>query len=114
MRGKFILAHDIGTSGNKATLMNKYGEILASEISSYSTFYVKENWAEQDPNDWWNAVCHTTKNIIDKTKIDPKDIASVTFSGQMMGLVAVDKNVNALTRAIIWADTRAEKEVEKI
>ena len=114
MRSKLILAHDIGTSGNKATLMNEYGEIVASETYSYSTFYEKENWVEQDPNDWWNAVCHTTRSLIKQIGIDSKNIAGVTFSGQMMGVVAVDKNVNALMRAIIWADTRAEKDVDKI
>jgi len=111
---QLILAHDIGTSGNKATLFNQHGQKIASEISHYQTFYLKNNWVEQDANDWWNAVCKTSKSLIKKAKISPKKIVCVTFSGQMMGVVAVDKNVNALRNAIIWADMRAEKEVEKV
>src|SRR5690625_7797042 len=80
---QLILAHDIGTSGNKATLFNQHGQKIASEISHYQTFYLKNNWVEQDANDWWNAVCKTSKSLIKKAKISPKKIVCVTFSGQM-------------------------------
>lgn len=105
---KYIIAHDLGTSGNKASLFNDKGEYIGSTIYPYKTDYFNANWAEQEPLDWWRAVCETNKLL---TKdIDKKDIAAISFSGQMMGCVCVDRNGNALRRAIIWADMRATRE----
>ncbi len=59
--GKYILAHDLGTTGNKATLYNAAGELIDSQFFGYETDYPKTNWAEQNPEDWWEAVCKSTK-----------------------------------------------------
>ena len=53
---KYILAHDLGTSGNKATLFSEDGKLIASQIYTYNTDYFNVNWAEQDSMDWWDAV----------------------------------------------------------
>ncbi|MEI3606464.1 xylulokinase [Pseudogracilibacillus sp. SE30717A] len=113
-KNQLILAHDIGTSGNKATLFNRYGEIIASETFSYQTYYMDSNHVEQNANDWWEAVCITSKSIMKAAKVTREGIACITFSGQMMGVVPVDKNANALRRAIIWADTRADEIIKRI
>jgi len=105
---KYLIAHDLGTSGNKASLFTTEGKYMASTISEYNTDYFNSNWAEQDTSDWWRAVCETNKLL---TKdIDVKDVLAISFSGQMMGCVCVDKQGNALRKAIIWADMRATKE----
>ena len=87
--GKYLLAHDLGTSGNKATLFSTEGQLIASCTYNYDVYYSNNNWAEQNPNDWWQAVIATTKTLI--KNINPKDILAVSFSGQMMGCVCVDK-----------------------
>ena len=107
---KTILAHDIGTSGNKATLFHENGEMLASEVYSYEANYYHETWAEQDPADWWKAICVTTSKLIRRTGVPAKDIAAVSFSGQMMGCLCVDSSGNPLRSSIIWADQRAQKQ----
>lgn len=109
---KYLLAHDLGTSGNKATLFTTEGELVKSVVYSYDTFYFNNNWAEQDAEDWWKAVCHTTKEILEG--IDSTKVAAVSFSGQMMGCLCVDKNGNPLRRSIIWADQRSVKEADAI
>ena len=86
---KYILAHDLGTSGNKATLFSEEGSLVASVTQHYPVYYSNGNWAEQDPTDWWNAVVESTQQLV--THVDPADIAAVSFSGQMMGCVCVDK-----------------------
>ena len=53
----YILAHDLGTSGNKATLYRGDGKLAASAVAAYRTRYPHPGWAEQDPRDWWRAVC---------------------------------------------------------
>ncbi len=57
----YLLAHDLGTSGNKATLFSEQGQLIASCTQSYDTHYFHGNWAEQNPADWWHAVCATTR-----------------------------------------------------
>lgn len=105
-----ILAHDIGTTGNKATLYTSNGEALCSTFYGYETSFPQVGWAEQNPLDWWEAFCVSTKQLIAKSGINPAQIACVTFSGQMMGCVLVDRQGCPLRSAIIWADMRAEQE----
>lgn len=109
---RYLLAHDLGTSGNKATLYTTSGELVKSIVSSYDTNYFNGNWAEQNPHDWWEAVCLSTRELL--IGINNKDIAAVSFSGQMQGCVCVDKERNPLRPAIIWADQRATKETDQL
>ncbi len=108
----YLIAHDIGTSGNKASLFTTDGELVKSTVSAYPTDYFSSNCAEQDPQDWWRAVCESTKELL--AGIDNKEVLAVSFSGQMMGCVCVDKQGNALRKAIIWADMRAEEEARSL
>ena len=111
---KYILAHDLGTSGNKATLFSEDGKMIGSEVFSYDAHYFNGTWVEQDAEDWWKAVCHTSKSLIAATGINPADIGAISFSGQMMGCLCVDKNGNPLRPSIIWADQRAVKQSAQI
>ena len=111
---KYIIAHDLGTSGNKATLFDEDGRMVTSETFAYGCHYFNTNWAEQNPEDWWQAICETSRNLIAKAKIDAGQIAAVSFSGQMMGCLCVDREGKPLRPAIIWADQRAQRQAEAI
>lgn len=111
---KYILAHDLGTSGNKATLFSVDGTLIDSKVFSYDTHYFNNTWVEQDADDWWNAVCQTSRTLISSTGIDSSEIGVVSFSGQMMGCLCVDRNGVPLRPSIIWADQRAQKQVAQI
>jgi xylulokinase len=110
MSGKLILAHDLGTTGNKASLYDGEGKVLATAFFAYKTEYTRGNWVEQNPEDWWEAVCTTTHELLATAHVQPEDIAVVAFSGHMMGCVLVDSQTRPLRNAIIWADTRASEE----
>lgn len=109
---KYLIAHDLGTSGNKATLFKTDGEMVKSVVKSYPVKYFNGNWAEQNPNDWWDAICTATKELVQDINTD--EIAAVSFSGQMMGCLCVDRDGNPLRDSIIWADMRAEKEEQQL
>jgi len=111
---KYILAHDLGTSGNKATLFSEHGQLIASETYAYGAHYYNNNWVEQDAGDWWEAVCQTSKKLLSTKGIDASNIAAVSFSGQMLGCLCVDKMGKPLRPAIIWADSRAVKQAAQI
>ena len=106
----YILAHDLGTSGNKASLFNEEGTLIASHLENYDVNYLRPGWAEQDADDWWRAVCLSSRALLAQSGIPASDIAAVAFSGQMMGVVAVDERARPLRLAIIWADQRATAE----
>lgn len=111
---KYVMAHDIGTTGNKATLYSQEGELVGSAFYGYETYYPQPGWAEQDPHDWWRAVCETSKALIARTGVPPGDVAAVSFSGQMLGCLLVDRSGEPLQRAIIWADMRAERQAAEL
>ncbi|MCB0046719.1 MAG: xylulokinase [Caldilineaceae bacterium] len=106
----YILAHDLGTTGNKAALFDEAGRQVGSAFAGYPTAYPHPNWAEQEPDDWWQAVCVTTRQLLAETGVAPSAIAAVGFSGQMMGCVALGADGAPLRSCIIWADQRAQEE----
>ncbi|MBN2391448.1 MAG: xylulokinase [Anaerolineae bacterium] len=107
----YILAHDLGTTGNKATLYDAEGHLVGSAFYGYATEYAHPRWAEQNPEDWWKAVCTSTHQLLAQTDVCSDDVACITFSGQMMAAVPLDKNAQPLRPAIIWADQRSTGQV---
>ncbi len=103
----YVLAHDLGTTGNKATLYDGEGRLVGHAFHGYATEFPHPRWAEQDPEDWWQAVCLSTRRLLQETRIHPREIGCITFSGQMMGCVPLDRQGRPLRKAIIWADQRA-------
>lgn len=109
-----MLAHDLGTSGNKATLYALDGTLRASYLCEYETYYPAPGHVEQDAWAWWRAVSDSTRHMLADSGVPPSDIACVSFSGQMMGCLLVDADGIPLHRAIIWADTRAEQQARRM
>jgi xylulokinase len=108
----FLLAHDLGTTGNKANLFDETGALIASHTEHYEVSYPQPAWAEQDADAWWRAVAQSTQALLNKVPHARDAIAAVSFSGQMMGVVPVDARGNALRSCIIWADQRATHEAD--
>lgn len=109
---KYIIAHDLGTSGNKATLYDTDGKLIKSSVYSYSLYTDVNNVAEQNADDWWRAVVETTVELLND--ISASDVVAVSFSGQMMGCLCVDKNGTPLRNSLIWADMRSTEQEKKV
>lgn len=110
----YLIGVDLGTSGTKTVLFAEDGTVAASCTIEYPLYQPQNGWAEQNPLDWWNAVCGTTKAVIAKAGISASEIKGVGLSGQMHGLVMLDKSGNVLRKSIIWCDQRTAKECEEI
>ncbi len=104
---KYIIAHDLGTSSNKAILTTMDGEIVAQEKHAYPLYHPEARQAEQDAYDWLNSVCDTTKQLLKKKRISADKIACMTFCTQTQCLVPVDKQGTPLRRAFSWLDSRS-------
>jgi xylulokinase len=107
---RLIVAHDLGTSGDKASLHDADGRLLAARTERYDTDFGHGGVAEQDPQAWWAAFCHATRALLSESGATAAEVAAVAMSGQMMGVVLVDEADLAIRPAIIWADTRAKDE----
>lgn len=107
-----IISHDLGTTGNKATLVDETGSVVAAVTVSYDTDFAQGGKAEQNPTDWWRALCAATRQLL--TAHPHAQIAGVSFSGQMMGAVLLDGSGEPVRPAIIWADTRSTSQAAQL
>lgn len=105
---------DLGTSSVKILLMAKDGQIIDETTEEYPVYYPKANWAQQLPEDWWQGTLKALKTLIERNQSIKADIKSISFSGQMHGMVALDHSGCVLTPAIIWCDQRTAIECEEI
>ena len=112
MKG-FYLAFDLGTSGAKAVLFSQNGTMMDKEFYPYKTDYPKAGWAEQNPNEWYKAVCNASRVLVQRNQAS-KQIAAISFSGQTMGCVCVDSNGRALRSALIHCDQRSTQQARRL
>lgn len=111
---RYILAHDIGTSSDKAVLVRFDGSIRATASAPYPTHYPAPAWVEQDPADYWKAVCETSRRVLSDNDVSPESVAAIVFSTQAQGVIPVSKDGTVLYPNITWVDGRAEKQAQRI
>ncbi|HLS40252.1 MAG TPA: xylulokinase [Ornithinicoccus sp.] len=109
-----IVAHDLGTTGDKASLHDDTGRTLATYTAEYPTRFGAEGVAEQDPEQWWTAVGDATRALLHQAGVGADEVAVVGLSGQMMGAVFLDENHRPLRPAIIWADHRSQEQAARL
>ncbi|ALS02481.1 gluconate kinase [Enterococcus silesiacus] len=109
---KIAIGVDIGTTQTKAVAFREDGTVQASAYVRYPLIQETEGMAEQDVNQIFQAVVTCIKQVV--AKVQPFGISVVSFSTAMHGLIIMDKNHQALTRVITWADNRAEKYAEEL
>lgn len=117
---KHVITYDIGTTGIKTCLIEIDQEIkiLASATVGYNLYVDDETGikggAEQDTDEWWDAMCRTTKTVFDKTpNVTKEQVEGISFCSAMQGLVLVDKEGNCIRRPMTYMDQRAREELKK-
>jgi len=114
MVNETLLGIDIGTSGTKTVLFGTDGKAITSHTVEYPMYQPNNGWAEQDASDWWNAVAAGIRNVLKTSGVKSSGIRGIGLSGQMHGLVMLDKAGEVLRRSIIWCDQRTSSEIEQI
>lgn len=111
-----LLGIDIGTSGTRALICDDCGKVIATAGAEHSIFAPKPGWSEQDPLDWWSAVCKATKSVLKKSRLKPGDVTGIGLSGQMHGSVFLDHSGSGtpLRRALLWNDQRTAEQCAEI
>ncbi len=115
MDKKFAITYDIGTTGVKTCVfeISDTVRLLGAASQGYELYVFPDGGAEQDPNEWWQAMCDTTAKALDKAAIKADEISGISFCSQMQGVVLVDKDGNHVRRAMSYMDQRAREELKK-
>lgn len=106
----YCIGIDLGTSAVKMLLTDGNGKIVKTVTKEYPLYFPKPNWSEQNPEDWWTAVCDGINELT--CGLDKAEIKGIGVGGQMHGLVMLDENDRVLRPAILWNDTRTGKETD--
>ena len=110
----YYLGVDVGTSSVKSLLMDSEGKTVGTSQIGYDIIKEKLQYAEQDMEKLWKAAKETVADLVRRYPEEAGRIQGISYSGQMHGLVMIDAEGNLIRNAIIWADQRSEKEIQKI
>ncbi len=114
MANKYIIGIDIGTTGCKSIMVDANGQLICSATEEYPLYTPNPGWAEQNPGDWWDATVKTLQRIIKESAVPTEEIKGIGLSGQMHGLVPLDKDGEVVRPAFLWNDQRTEKQCREI
>ena len=109
-----LLGVDVGTSAVKAALFDLNGVLEAAAHVEYPTHYLRPDWVEQQPEDWWRACCGAIRQALAAVEDGAERVVGVGVSAQAPTLIAVDRDGVPLRPALIWMDRRAEAEVREL
>ncbi len=102
---------DVGTGGTRALLIDEEGKVCGSAVHEHAPFRSPQpGWAEQDPEDWWQAALQAIRDLLHNTATPAPEIAAVGLTGQMHGAVLLDASEHVLRPALIWCDQRTAPE----
>lgn len=108
-----VLAIDLGSSGPKVSVVNRYGDILSTRSGSFETIYKQQGKSvEQDAENWWQQVLQLSKQVIDES-CTASNIVAIGTCAQYFTSIPVDTNGNATHPAIMWDDSRAAPFIQR-
>ncbi len=114
MSKNFILAHDTGTGGDKAVIIDLTGRVIHAAYQPYGLTYPRADWVEQDPDELWRAVAATSRQVIQESGVDPAEILGVGISAQMFNTLPVDEHIRPLTPMLSWLDVRSVHQADRL
>ena len=109
-----FLGIDVSTTGSKALLVNRNGDIVGSATTPHQVSTPHPLWSEQEPEDWWQAVSASIRQALLGAKVSGEAVAAIGLTGQMHGLVLLDEQKHPLRPAILWNDQRCAAECDEI
>src|SRR5205814_8649278 len=111
----YLMGIDVGTTGTRAVIVHPDGHVMGAATGDHEPMRMpKPGWAEQDPENWWQAAVQAVRAVFERTGLGGKDIAAVGLSGQMHGVVLLDKSNAVLHPALIWCDQRSQAQCDWI
>ncbi len=111
----FLLGIDVGTTGTRAVIVSPDGRVAGAATGPHQPMRMaKPGWAEQDPEDWWQATIRAVRAAIEQAGPRGSEVAAVGLSGQMHGVVLLDKTNAVLRPSLLWCDQRSQAQCDWI
>lgn len=110
----YLMGIDLGTSSLKTVIIDELGTVVAQSAENYQFDIPFNGYAEQDSEVWWKACCNTVNDTIRKFGKNPEEIAGISFSGQMHGVVMLDNRKQVIRPSILHCDARSYEQVSYI
>ena len=107
---KYYIGVDLGTSAVKLLLMDQNGTVINIVSREYPLYFPHPGWSEQKPEDWWEQTKEGIRQLVES--VDKKQVAGISFGGQMHGLVILDEEDQVIRPAILWNDGRTGKQTD--
>lgn len=111
---KYLLGCDFGGSSSKAILLSAEGQVVATASCEYPTYYPQEGWAEQDPDDSYQALVSNIRKLLKDSKVSPGDIVALALDGATHTAVLLDEKDRPIRPAIYWTDKRSYPQAERL
>ncbi len=112
---QYWLGIDIGTGGSRALLVHADGSVAGGVTAPHQDIQMERPlWAEQHPDNWWEAAAQAVRAVLAEVGIGGEDVAGIGLSGQMHGLVLLDSAGAVVRPALIWCDQRSQRQVDWI
>lgn len=112
--GKYLMGIDLGTSSCKVAVFERSGRVAASASEEYPVYYPHPGWAEQNSEEWWEAVCRGIRRIFADGTVRSDEIAAVGIDGQSWSAIPIDRKGRVLANTPIWMDTRAQEICDRL
>ena len=110
----YFIGVDSSTTATKALLMAENGRVVGVALSSYDYETPQPLWSEQQPELWWTGTINSIRQLLADTGIDPNEVKGIGLTGQMHGLVLLDKDGKVLRPALLWNDQRTGAECDQM
>jgi xylulokinase len=111
----YWLGIDTGTGGTRALLIDRTGKEIAAVTAPHEEIRMEHPlWAEQRPDNWIEAATRAIQGVLSQSSVASRDIRGIGLSGQMHGLVILDRDGAVIRPAIIWCDQRSQPQVDFI
>ena len=115
MNKKYLLGIDIGTSSIKALLADTVGTRIAEHTHFYETIQPQPGYVEQDAElNWWEGARVCISVCLNKSGIDPAEIAGICASGMVPCLCPVGEDDLPVRNAILYRDNRAVEQAKHL
>jgi len=110
----YLIGIDVGTQSVRSCLFDLAGAVVASASRPLTTTFPRPTWAEQDPEEWWRAAIETLKEILQVSRVNPKEVAALSYDCTACTVVALTENGSPLRPALLWMDERAYEEADEV
>lgn len=111
---EYVLAYDCGTTSVKTVVISGKNKVICDARAEYALTQLHPGWAEQDPEELWQAICRTTKESLLKADISAEQVIGMVFAAPWKNIIPIDKDGNVLRESIIWMDARATDQAERL